>query len=80
VLGDLAQVHKAEVRQAEVHVGEPRAGQIDRLEAEIGDDPGSQSVRRAGDKHAFFPFEQRTKRPNVGGGHRSISLFDLASR
>ena len=32
------------------------------------------------DQHAFFPFEQRTQRRNVGGGHRSISLFDPVCR
>ncbi len=48
VLRDLAQVHEFKIGQPEVHVGEARAGEINRLEAEIGDHPRSERIRRAG--------------------------------
>ncbi len=76
VLGDLAEIHETEVRQAEMHICQPRAGQIDRLEAEIRDDPGRQSIRSARQQHAFFAFEQRPQRRDVCGRHRTALLVD----
>jgi hypothetical protein len=72
VLGDLAEVHEAEIRQAEVHIGEPGARQINRLESQIRDDPGGQCVRGTGHEHALFLLEQRTQRGYMWGRHRTV--------
>src|SRR5471030_259663 len=40
VVGDLMQAHEALVRHAEPHVGDAGAGDVDRLEAEVGDHLG----------------------------------------
>src|SRR5262249_6411725 len=52
MLGKLTEVHEAEIRQAQMRIGDPRAGQIDRLESEISDDARSEGVCRARDNHA----------------------------
>src|SRR6202453_2640872 len=48
VIGYLAQIYEPEVRQAEVHIGESSASQIDRLKAQIGNDPRRERIWRAG--------------------------------
>ena len=48
VLRDLAQVHESKIGQPEVHVGEARAGEINRLEAEISDHPRGERIWGAG--------------------------------
>ena len=40
MLDDLGQIHKTEVGQAEMHVRQAGAGEIDRLESEISNDAG----------------------------------------
>jgi hypothetical protein len=52
VVGDLGQAHEGLVGQAEPHVGDAGAGDVDRLEAEVFDDAGRQRVERARHHHA----------------------------
>ena len=44
VVNDLREVHEAEIGQTQVHVGQAGASQVGRLEPEIGDDAGGESV------------------------------------
>ena len=64
VLGDLAQIHEAEIRQAEMHVGQPRPGQIDSLEAEIGEGEEPPLVERRLDDHPEIVAAYDRYRPN----------------
>src|ERR1700723_596042 len=52
MIGYLAQVHKAKVRQAKVHIGESSPSQIDRPKAQISNDPRRQRIWRAGQDNA----------------------------
>jgi len=48
MIGYLAQVHEPKVRQAKVHIGESSPSQIDRLKAQISNDPRRKRIWRAG--------------------------------
>jgi hypothetical protein len=71
MIGDLAQIHEPEVRQAEVRVGEPGAGQIHGAKAEISNDPGSERVRRAGQNNSLLI----TKRLDMRCRHHFAPAF-----
>jgi hypothetical protein len=47
MIGYQAQVHEPEVRQAEIRVGESSPSQINRLEAQISNDPRRERIWRA---------------------------------
>src|SRR3984957_16985514 len=47
MIGYLAQVHEPKVRQAKVHIGESSPRQIDRLKAQISNDPRRERIWRA---------------------------------
>ena len=48
MIGYLAQVHEAKVRQAKVHIGKSSPSQIDRPKAQISNDPRRKRIWRAG--------------------------------
>ena len=47
MIGYLAQVHEPKVRQAKVHIGESSPSQIDRLKAQISNNPRRERIWRA---------------------------------
>ncbi|CFM03260.1 Uncharacterised protein [Bordetella pertussis] len=60
-VGHVAQADDAQVRRAVMHVGQARAGQVDRLEPLVRHDPGAHRVERARHQHAIAlrdPFAQ----------------------
>ena len=63
VLGDLRQADEAEVGQAEKRVRQPRAGQIDGLEAELLDDARRQRIGCAGHEQRIAPLEPLAEFP-----------------
>jgi hypothetical protein len=61
MIGYLAQVHEPKVRQAKVHIGESSPGQIDRLKAQISNDPRRERIWRARQNNSFLLAQHRSK-------------------
>src|SRR5580658_490255 len=77
MIGHLAQIHEPEVRQAEMHISEPSTSQIHRPEAEIGNDPSSERVRRAGQNNSFLIAKHYAKRLDMRCRHHSLLRFRI---
>ena len=75
MIGHLAQIHEPEVRQAEVHISEPSASQIQCPKAEISNDPGSERVRRAGQNNSFLIAKHYAKRLDMRCRHHFAPAF-----
>ncbi|MCY1238474.1 hypothetical protein D9M72_512150 [compost metagenome] len=61
VVGDLVQAHEALVGQAEPHVGDARAGDVNGFEAQVFDDARRQRVEGARHQHAAAGLGQGTE-------------------
>ena len=48
-----------------MHIGEAGAGQVDRLETEIGDDAGGERIGRARQQHAALAGDERAQAGDV---------------
>src|SRR6476620_12091428 len=70
MIGYLAQVHEPKVGQAEVHIGESSPGQIDRLKAQIGNDPRCERIWCARQDNAFLLAQHHSKCLDVRSRHR----------
>ncbi len=82
VLRQIGEAHETEIGYAEVGVGEPGAGDIDRLEAEPGDDARRQRVGGAGHEQAAFLrqfFPQHAAGIGTRCAHRWAPAVCLAS-
>jgi hypothetical protein len=72
MLRDFREAHEAEIRHAERHVRHARAGDVDRLEAEIGGDARAHCIERAGQEQAaarVHPFAKGGTAAGRGSGH-----------
>src|SRR5207302_11199491 len=58
VRGHVGDRDEAEIGQAEVGVGDARSGEVDRVEAEVLDDPRGQRVGGTGQQQAVRPGDQ----------------------
>ena len=76
IVGKLGHRDQADIRHAEIGIGDAGAGDIDRLEADILDDPRRQRIGDAGQQNGLAPLQNIAKPPIAGVRHCSIlSVF-----